>query len=58
MPVVSLTGLYKLTYHIYTQTGINWYIPTSRMYYSTVGRANTTLTKGLVQANLGIGYQF
>ncbi|MCC5792213.1 MAG: hypothetical protein JJT82_06335 [Legionellaceae bacterium] len=55
-PVVGSGLVYKMDNHIYGKMGVNYYIPVSRTYFSTVGLGRATLRKGLFQGALELGW--
>lgn len=56
LPVIGSGLFYKRDNHFYGKVGVNYYIPMSKVYFSTVGLGHATLRKGLLQGGLEVGW--
>lgn len=57
-PVIGAGITYKNPCNIFYGISANYYMPTSKAYYSDVAGSEATLRKGLMQAKLTLGYYY
>lgn len=57
LPTIGGHLMYRTDRRVYGKVGVDYYMPMSQTYYSTVGIGNATLRKSLFRAGIEIGWQ-